>query len=419
MKKLFPILLIFLTVNLFGQNKSILKPFQENGKWGFINAYNDTVIEPKFDLLKKEKDGFYIVDIFGRKKKLGVLGGKAGVIDSLGQTVIPIKYDAIKYLGNGIFKFGYWGHYFPDINQGIINKENEILIPPRYRSIKDLGDYYLVRKTIDSVIKKTKTGGRIHQINTYGLYNKKGEIALPVKYQRIDPLNNGYFAIKKDGKYALFSKKLKQLTKFNYIVIGNFFSGFSKARKESGFGFLNLKGEEQIPFNYKMCSIFLDGYAHITKKDGTQALIDKAQKPLLKNNKFDHILGRPYNNQIFAIKDGKYGIINLAGKVLLPFEYDKIKQEYHGITLLRKDGKWQVWDVFKKELLPRKYDYVILTERDIAEIITFGIFRKKQNSQSLAIVKIGKKWGVINEKGEIIEPFSVSKDRYLLKKYSK
>jgi len=391
-----------------------IKPYHKNDNWGFKNKEGKLIVQPKYELAKNPSDNYGIAFIKG---DVGAFNAKAVVYDSLENMIIGPKYRTVQYIGNGLFKVWKQDKYFGQYNKGILNSSGEIIVPVKYRNIIKANGYFVVTKVIDSVVGHYKYMSELSTKRKMGIYSINGNKVVPTKYNQIKVLNNGYFVLQKDKKEALFSTSLKQLTGFNYNIIGNFFSGFSKAGKKSGYGYLNLKGEEEIPFIYKKCSVFLDGYGYITKQNGEQTLIDSTGKTILKNDEFDILFGSPNKNQIFAIDDGNYGIVNLEGKVLLPFEYDKIKQTYHGITFLRKNNKWRVWDADMKKLLPTKYDYVILIGQSIGEILSFGPPPEKQNPQSLAIVKKEEKWGVINKKGEVIEPFKKNRENNLLKKY--
>lgn len=412
MKK-FIIILISIFVTHFLQGQNMIKPYQENDKWGFKNKEGKVITKAKYDYAKNLSDGYGVAFVKG---EAGSIDAKATVIDSLGNIIIKPKYREIKYIGNNLFEVWQQGKYFGQYKKGILNNKEQVIIPVKYRYITKSNNYFIVKKVTDSVVGHHNGMDKLRSTRKEGVYTLKGKKILPVKYDRIKRLNNNNYAARKDKDYALFSPTLKQLTDFKYIVIGNFFYGFSKVRKGDLYGFINKDGKEEIKCKYQGTSIFLNGYARVLLKGEDKfILIDTTGKEFLPDFKYKDV-GYPYKNQIVISKNGKLGIANLMGNILLPTEFNDREMEYHGIAFFKKDDKWQIWDFNKKELLPRKYNQIFLTERKLEDIIAFGRIPDKVNSQSIALVRIGNNWGVVNEKGEIIESFKY-KEMELYKKY--
>jgi hypothetical protein len=62
-------------------------------------------------------------------------------------------------------------------------------------------------------------------------------------------------------------------------------------------------------------------------------------------------------------KDEKCGVIDLEGKIIVPFEYDIIDFLENGESLLldvKKDGKWGVIDLDEKIIVPFEHDSKII-----------------------------------------------------------
>ena len=96
------------------------------------------------------------------------------------------------------------------------------------------------------------------------------------------------------------------------------------------------------------------------------------------------------NNVVKVEKDGKYGLINLSGKELLPCEYEEITavEGIKNALKVLKDGKCGVVDSEGKVILKTEYADV----KNLGEDIKDGFIIKADDS----------KYGVVNYSGELI-----------------
>jgi hypothetical protein len=216
-------------------------------------------------------------------------------------------------------------------------------------------------------------------------------------------LSNEFIKVQLDfnGDYALFDNNFKPLTEFKYMVIGEFFDGLSKVREGDYFGYINIKGEEIIKCQYDLNYMFIDSLA-IARKNGKAGIINTKNETIL-DFKYQS-LGIPFKEQVVASDSLKWGIVNFNGETLLKFEYDKKLSEFKGLTALQKNNEWQIWDYNQKKLLTEKYDEIKLIEGDESKVLGFGKIKQKKYSQSIAYARIGMKWGIVNNNGELLIP---------------
>ncbi len=122
---------------------------------------------------------------------------------------------------------------------------------------------------------------------------------------------------------------------------------------------------------------------------------------------------------IIAInEEGKYGVFNEMGEMVIPFEYDYISKYNYGIASVKKDGKafyidedgTHIWGSvyegnlsFKEELGAVKinglWGYIDLNGK---EVIACEYEDARAFSEGIAAVKANGKWGFINKNGELI-----------------
>ena len=105
-----------------------------------------------------------------------------------------------------------------------------------------------------------------------------------------------------------------------------------------------------------------------------------------------------YNDFVIVKQSGCFGVININGEEAIPCEYEKIDKYHHDISHLEISPQSDVFSVLKNN----KWKYVLATNKNcnvvlydwISELLTPSNFIVKQN----------KKYGLINNHGEIIVP---------------
>lgn len=125
----------------------------------------------------------------------------------------------------------------------------------------------------------------------------------------------------------------------------------------------------------------------------------------------------------------KWGLVNLQGKILLPFEYEAVtpnnwEAKENAYAAVKKKGMWGIVDTKGKEILPCKYwsimesgNYFVVTDNKTGKS---GVFNRKTGKMAIPCnydsisknniggtfaVKLGPSLEVlINDKGEVITP---------------
>jgi hypothetical protein len=208
------------------------------------------------------------------------------------------------------------------------------------------------------------------------------------------------------------------------------------------YGFVNKNGEEQIPFEYDDVEPFSveassvwDYYSDEVysspatervsvdaKKNGKWGLIDKANNILIPFEYDDHFkyAGKGLYH---TSKNGKKGMIDEQNKVLIPFEYEDIEDFFDYLKVM-KTKKWGlVARKGYKLALPCRYDKIESANKDYAVVrkgAKWGIVKVAANeqvvipfnydelnmfSQGLARAKKNGKWGFVDSNNKTIIPF--------------
>lgn len=116
------------------------------------------------------------------------------------------------------------------------------------------------------------------------------------------------------------------------------------------------------------------------------------------DNQYDETWAEPVSDgRILVAKNGRFGIIDTANKVIMPFtdKYATIKSISEGMApVMSKSGKWGFVDNNGKEVIAPQYD-------DISNKFAtpYGF------SQGLVGMKKNNKWGYITKAGTVAIPF--------------
>jgi len=268
-------------------------PFYENGLWGFNNKDGSKLIETQFEEAYLPKHGLI------RVKK----NGKYGFIDEKGKLRIKFKYSAASdyHLSDQLT--------YPPISSSKVQFKNETFYIDEYgkktsaiwkESIEPISNSIAMEDNQSINDKIVSVNNFKELIFHYHIENEKGEKNKIIDTTNINLdtafiINNSVLVCKKKGKYGiLFANQLKGIP-----ADGN-------------------------PYQ-----------EHIYKEDKYQPKIQFI---------FDDFKVA-YNNQnqksqfYFKAKKGKkWGIVNIAGNTLVPFQYISIKNiEENGFALVEYD----------------------------------------------------------------------------------
>ena len=163
---------------------------------------------------------------------------------------------------------------------------------------------------------------------------------------------NGYYELKRDGKYGIIDSQLNNVTPFKYDSIRNFEKNnlcMVRIKQPDGskYGYINVNGVEQVAVKYDKIYSFEMGLA-VAKLGRYYGIINEQDEVVVPFN-LDYLDMRGLKNG-YATMEGynnKWGTINAQGQVVIPCEYDsQIVFDKNGFARVRKDGEEFTIDVF-------------------------------------------------------------------------
>ena len=204
---------------------------------------------------------------------------------------------------------------------------------------KDGTESLSTKNEIISILKNTE--GVIYKTsdNKYGVMNLSGENIIEANYDQLEEAKTGMFIAKKDDKYGIIDEKNETKLDFNnQSIIYNEKGDFYITEDEN-------YNNKILNNNYETK---LEGI--LTDIDNEKGYIELKQGEEYKyyNFKFEEQKEEDIftNNTLFVDKkDGKYGLIDKKGKIVVEYIYDDmIRQNQFGYVAVKKDGKWGAID---------------------------------------------------------------------------
>ena len=238
---------------------SVLKPFTENGLWGFKDADGNIRIEAKYDDTGAFSKGL------ARVRLGNILTGKYGFINTKGEEVITLKYDYVEEFSEGLVLVRLNGKY------GFINPKGEVVIPLKF----------------DNAGSFSNSLALVNRDGNKSFINTKGEELISLaEYDVAGIFSEGlaWVGISDTGsqKYGFINPKGEVVIPIRYDDVGDFTEGLAWVGigdpGKRKYGFINPKGEVVIPFKYSPVegvSQFKDGLAFVIF-NGQWGFIDKS-----------------------------------------------------------------------------------------------------------------------------------------------
>ncbi len=352
------------TVSDMPYEKTVLS-YKKDGKYGLIDYKGKKVTEPIYEEISSVpyKEG----EILAKKD------GKYGVINNKGVVLIEFEYDEIT--GDGFYKDD--------------------------TKYKEAG-YFVGKKTDDGY--------------RYGYINNKFDKLIDMEYNEIyragveDDEKNVYLIATKNGQVGVIYNK-KEIIKFEYEDIE--YDDESKrflVVKDSKKGVFDINGTNIIPVNYDYVT-YKGDYIYAAT-DNEAKYFDEFGKEIVE---MEYLEIYPTDNVIYNItvsEDGKYGIIDGKGNVLVDNTYSFIDYAFDNYFIALRDGKLGIIDEQENNIIEFKYDVLQcingtnVIQGKISDTDTMDLYSKQM--EKVATVENA----VINLYNDYIEVYSEKSTKY-------
>lgn len=271
---------------------------------------------------------------------------------------------------------------------GLVNAENpnEEIIAPIFDEepyFESNCDFWMVKKD-----------------GLYGAVGVKGEKIIPIVYEQF------YFGLEdkiiavKDGKSGIIDSKGKEIFPFEYEALDYFSEEIIVAYKQSKAGVVSIENKVIIPFEYDSISCYDSGILRVEKnglvgclKLPNQQILECIYERIMLFNEyilvrkggeeflftcdgksvFESVFSEliPLTENLFiASKGGFSGVINIEGKIIIPFEYKRmvrLSEDY--IKVCDESGKWGLFRLDGKQICGTIYEDIYHIGKGLAKVI--------------------------------------------------
>ena len=380
MKKLIVIVLAFITgIHSISQSPRILVPFRSGSKWGYSDTLGKIKIQPVYDSVSL----FNYNAIYNGNHVIAYvrLKGKPTAINEMGTVMVTPKYDQVRLIEilGELKDLAFF--VFKNSKVGVYTKGKE-LFPPIY-------DYMDVAPGVQF---------KVHRNGKWGLINSEGLTVIPVIYDDLRQIYNNNNPGVINWEAITYGKESK-----SYII-----------KAEQGFGSSQIPPEleelrevlsrerlnkaiDSVKTEYGFDSVLIQKKSAIVYKGTKQGVFLPSEiKKIYFFSKdyaihhtkyFDTYERNNWNNfsviYIIANLNGKFGIMNEAEKLVLPFDYDSI-EEKDGFFLLKRNGKtgFFTWNSFYPVIQPVYDEYVGKEYIPVNNEWNFTLFKVMKNGKS-------------------------------------
>lgn len=360
-------LFIFISPFLFSQNNVALVPYRIGKQYALSDTLGKIIIKPQYDEIKSF--GYY----FNKKNKklfdsrfAVKKNGKYFIVNYKNEIILKpdAKYDSI-ILDSEDCRIAY---LFSNKKTGVFFENREI-IPIQYDKIRKEKNLSFIGISEDKEI----------------LYNSRGKILLPLdlyKYISYNGSENGkvswYARKNSDEKSSYFQDEIVEIdsNETSYYNNSTYQFPFEKEipnieeRKKR----IGTKYKTRIEYSFMKRYIELE-------KDGLHTFYDLYNEKELFPLQYEifSLIGADHNTILFSSKkNGKYGLINLDGKTILPEEYDEITLKDNKVILKKNNlyGLYILNTIYKP--IEAKYNKILkqCISIPVSENWQFSVFKK-------------------------------------------
>lgn len=385
-----------------------------NGKYGFLDLKGDEVIITKYD-------NGYSFDKIGLAKvgKKSATSGSTtlwGYIDKKGNEVIPIKYETLGSFSNGL---AYAKD--PETNRyGFLDKTGKWALNPVYLDLLPFDGYdgTWVKQTDAKwhfINKAGKDFGTLDDKGTLykSLYNQGYAVIEKTEYpfvlidktgkelKIIDDCDGIYtysdgiagYKCKSNGKYGFVDLNGNKIIACDYDGFGAFSEGISKVDKKvdgkTRSGYIDNKGNIILPILYDVAGTFRDGWGMI-KKDSNYFYVDRNGNLKDPPRRYD---------ELYEFRSGfSLGITKEKNNNPKTYYYinKQLKEEF-SVTYKEAYAFWDDVAVIKRDK-----EYELMNKKGEVFKSLGSIDFMKFSSEGLLSIRDNRKWGFMNNKGEIV-----------------
>jgi hypothetical protein len=379
---------------------TVFYPVRENDKWGFADSTGKNLIACKYEWVEPFSEGVAAVG----------MNGKCGYINKNGTVAIPFQYDEGEKFNRGLAQVVANG------KTGLSDKAGNFVVKPVY---DEIGEFRQAR-------------ARVVREGKCGFIDMMGNEVVPCRYEAVGDFSEGLAYVRDSSKYGYIDREGRIAISPQYEWAEPFDQNSARVKKDGMYGLIYYTGQILIPCEYTYIGSFSEGMALLVK-DGICGYVRRNGK-IAVELKYDYnrtMLGEsPFvNGRAKVLLKDKFGMIDTAGKIIVPREYDDLGAYREGLFPAKKKDKWGFVDAQMKLKVPYTYEYAWAFSNGIARVRKDGLigFIDVKGKELIAPqykeatdcvngymqVKTDTGWGLLDAKGSSILPCKYDKIEFI------
>ena len=281
---------------------------QKDRKWGHLSTTGEEVIPFIYD-----ESMYFTEGVSGMK-----LGDKWGMVNYRNETVIPFEYEEIGFCENNRItakKGGKWG---------VIDKFNNVVIDFKF---DELPYAFWAERECGSTY--ARLGDK------YGIIDIYGQTLFDFVYDEVDKADDDgrWYKFRKDDKWALYScENNRFISPFMYDEIDFYTCGLFEVKIGERNFYVDKENRPIADENCKSYELFCDSNLIAFEKDGKSGIMNTGGKVLIEPKYEDRF--RHYSEGLFVLRDKNYYeyVMDIDENIIIP------KMEYWGFWCGFSDG---------------------------------------------------------------------------------
>lgn len=263
---------------------------------------------------------------------------------------------------------------------GLKDKKGKEILAADYRQIR-----------VESIGNDWLISAQKNDRGTYLLY--QNEKAIPLKYRELEKFNEQWIRVESEDKQGLISTTGKGIALIQYDYIRSVGNQYAVTTYQKKRGVIGATGEVILPNIFDDLIYWETADQFLVQKNSTWTRYDNKGKKL--EGSYTAI-GAAYDSPLYLAvgKEGKWGLIDRKGKVIVPIEYDGVGSFPNGwIKVSEGYNKWRLLDENLKPINENIYRNIY----HLKLANCFSVSKDKGDDSQI---------GLLNDKGEEIVPIA-------------
>jgi hypothetical protein len=368
--------------------RNIVPVKNEQGLWGFLKKDGKKITDCVYNNYRYSHKGRIIVQY----------RGKWGIIEGDGRIAVPFSYNYIQYLDGKNFrvhKINTWQ---------IKDQKNKVVASFEFDSLKPASENTFIYSLIGSYGLVAMDGTVLtdpvyEEIGTFknnvapalkgkwGAVDLKGKEILSFTFDKVvveagfiiagKKIRNGY-------RYQLYNYDGVLVGKDDFDETGHASENFCAVRKKTLWGFADKSGALVVPCKYREVSMVSDDLFEVTTLSNQKMVLGRKGETVVEAENYAF-----YKNGIYRIDKGQK-----TSWVVPKHRYDSFEQVRNDLWIVSKSGKYGIINTAGKEVIPVKYDAMLPPSPD-----------------GYIPVSLGRKWGILNMNNHFTVPLTYKYER--------